>query len=82
MILYELYDKPAWNANPEDEGYYDGADDNSAIDDEATRKTRLTLKQINKLRRMLNLRNSEKAEQLQKIQAQYATPAQPEGAPF
>ena len=56
-------------------GYQDVQDDNTQIDDDATRKTRLTLKQINKLRRMLDLRNIEYKEKLSKIQKQYAAPA-------
>jgi len=68
MILNELYDMGL-------EKYQDVEDDNSQPDDYSTRKTRLTLKQINKLRQMLDLRNVEYKEKLSKIQKQYATPA-------
>jgi hypothetical protein len=68
MNLNEMFDQ----AVP---GYQDVQDDNTQLDDDATRKTRLTLKQINKLRRMLDLRNIEYKEKLKKIQKQYAAPA-------
>ena len=67
MQLFEMFDQ----AVP---GYQDVQDDNTQLDDDATRKTRLTLKQINKLRRMLDLRNVEYREKLKKIQKQYAAP--------
>ena len=69
MNLLEMFDQ----AVP---GYQDVQDDNSQLDDNATRKTRLTLKQINKLRRMLDLRNIEYREKLKNIQKQYAAPAE------
>ena len=68
MNLNEMFD----HAVP---GYQDVEDDNTQLDSEATRKTRLTLKQINKLRRMLDLRNIEYREKLKKVQRQYAAPA-------
>jgi len=69
MQLNEMFDQ----AVP---GYQDVQDDNTQLDDDATRKTRLTLKQINKLRRMLDLRNVEYREKLKKIQKQYAVSAE------
>jgi hypothetical protein len=57
-------------------GMQDVQDDNSQPDyEEYTRKTRLTLKQINKLRSMLDLRNVEYKDNLKDIQRQYAAPA-------
>jgi hypothetical protein len=62
-------------------GMQDVQDDNSQPDfEEYTRKTRLTLKQINKLRSMLDLRNVEYKDSLTKIRQQYA-PAQQEAMP-
>ena len=62
-------------------GMQDVQDDNSQPDfEEYTRKTRLTLKQINKLRSMLDLRNVEYKDNLKDIQKQYA-PAQQEAMP-
>ena len=75
MILNELYDLDAQQV----QHYQTVEDDNSQLDDNSTRKTRLTLKQINKLRQMLDLRNVEYKEKLVKIQKQYATPASAEG---
>jgi hypothetical protein len=75
MNLNEMFDQ----AVP---GYQDLQDDNSQLDDNATRKTRLTLKQINKLRRMLDVRNVEYKEKLKKIQKQYAAPTEPVGPPM
>jgi hypothetical protein len=75
MNLNEMFDQ----AVP---GYQDLQDDNSQLDDNATRKTRLTLKQINKLRRMLDVRNVEYKEKLKKIQKQYAAPTEPVGTPM
>ena len=69
MQLNEMFDQ----AVP---GYQDVQDDNTQLDDDATRKTRLTLKQINKLRKMLDVRNVEYREKLKKIQKQYAAPAE------
>jgi hypothetical protein len=71
MILNELYNNTA-------EKYQDVDSDNSSPDEQSTRKTRLTLKQINKLRQMLDLRNVEYKEKLQKVQLQYNS--QPDGA--
>jgi hypothetical protein len=68
MLLNEMYDTYVPKFQDVDE-------DNSQPDDTSTRKTRLTLKQINKLRQMLDLRNVEYKEDLKKIQRQYATPA-------
>jgi hypothetical protein len=68
MNLLEMFDQ----AVP---GYQDVQDDNTQLDDDATRKTRLTLKQVNKLRKMLDVRNVEYKEKLKKIQKQYAAPA-------
>ena len=57
-------------------GMQDVQDDNSQPNfEEYTRKTRLTLKQINKLRSMLDLRNVEYKDNLKDIQRQYAAPA-------
>ena len=69
MQLFEMFD-------PAVPGLQSVQDDNTQLDDEATRKTRLTLKQINKLRLMLDVRNVEYREKLKKIQKQYAAPAE------
>lgn len=58
-------------------GYQDLADDNSAPVWGETRKTKLTLKQINKLRKMSDVRNYEHSENLKKVRKQYAPPQAP-----
>ena len=69
MNLNEMFE-------PSVPGMQDVQDDNSQPNfEEYTRKTRLTLKQINKLRSMLDLRNVEYKDNLKDIQRQYAAPA-------
>jgi len=72
MKLFELYDKSV-------PGYQDLEDDNSQIQTFNTRKTRLTLKQINKIRIMNDVRNFEQKEKLSTIQAQYGAAAEEGG---
>ena len=55
----------------------DVGDDNSVIKKSDTRKTRLTLRQINKLRRMNDVRAMEHKDKLKQIKKQYAQPAPP-----
>lgn len=68
MLLNEMY-----TAAPT--GYQDEDSDNSRPQWGDTRKTRLTLRQINKLRRMMDVRNYEHAQSLKKIRKQYAPAA-------
>lgn len=70
MRLFEMYD-------PSPEGIQDLSQDNSRPQWGNTRKTKLTLEQINKLRRMTEVRNYEYVKNLKKIKRQYAPPAQP-----
>lgn len=64
MILNELYERSP-------EGYQDLSQDNSQPRLSDTRKTRLTLRQLNKLRQMQDLRAFEYKEKLEKIRTQY-----------
>lgn len=68
MILNELYDR-------QPEGYQDVSQDNSQPGLGDTRKTRLTLRQLNKLRQMQDLRSYEYKQKLEKVRAQYKPPA-------
>lgn len=68
MLLLEFYD----NA-PTD--FQDVRDDHSQVRWGETRKTRLTLGQINKIRRMNEVQAYERAQNLKKIRKQYAPPA-------
>jgi hypothetical protein len=69
MNLFELFDKSV-------PGYQDMEDDNSQLTGYDTRKTRLTLKQINKIRLMNDVRNYEKKQKLTQIQKQYGASAE------
>lgn len=53
----------------------ENAKDRIELDD--TRKTRLTLKQINQIRRNYEAHMAEIAEESELVQAQYAVPVQP-----
>lgn len=68
MFLTELFDKDYLD-------YQDQGQDNSTLKLGDSRKTKLTLSQINRLRRMNDLRNLEKAKELEIIQKQFAMPA-------
>lgn len=50
---------------------YDGEQDQSIINLKDTRKTRLTLEQINKMRRIQEAKKFEQYEKLKRIKAQY-----------
>jgi hypothetical protein len=67
MILNEIYDR-------QPEAYQDVSQDNSQPQLADTRKTRLTLRQINKLRQMNDVRSVEYKEKLKLIKQQYAPP--------
>jgi hypothetical protein len=71
MILSEIY-----NRSPE--AYQDVSQDNSQPTLKDTRKTRLTLAQLNKLRQMNDVRSVEYKEKLKLVKAQYApAPTEP-----
>ena len=72
MILNELYERSP-------SAYQDVSQDNTQPQLGDTRKTRLTLRQINKLRQMNDVRSFEYKEKLKDIRKQYA-PA-PEAPP-
>ena len=65
MILNELYERSPG-------AYQDVSQDNSQPRLSDTRKTRLTLRQINKLRQMQDVRSFEYKEKLKDIRKQYA----------
>jgi hypothetical protein len=67
MILNELYERSP-------EAYQDISQDNSQPQLHNTRKTRLTLRQLNKLRQMNDVRNYEYKEKLKLVRQQYAPP--------
>ena len=71
MILLELF-----NRYPEE--YQDLSQDSSQITMTDSRKTRLTLAQINRLRKMNDMRALEHAKEMQLVQQMYGAPAQAE----
>jgi len=68
MLLEDIFNKSV-------PGYQNLEDDNSQLQKSNTRKTRLTLMQINKLRQMNDVRNYEYKEKLKVIQRQYGPSA-------
>jgi len=70
MILNELYDRSP-------EAYQDLSQDNTQPRLSDTRKTRLTLRQLNKLRQMNDIRSVEYREKLKDIKRQYAPAPEP-----
>lgn len=71
MILRELYyfDKNTMDAVEDDR--YDASDDQSIVHKSDTRKTRLTLKDINKARRADDMHRQESQKDLIHIRAMY-----------
>jgi hypothetical protein len=73
MLVFELFDKPI-------PGREDPSRDNSTIKLDDTRKTRLTLDQINRLRMMNDVRKVEHEQQLKRVSKQYKPPVEPGAA--
>ena len=65
MKLYEMLN------TSEDNPYYDGEQDKSPLKHGDTRKSKLTLGQINSLRKMYDAKRFEKSQMIEKIKAQY-----------
>ena len=63
MKLFEMLDT---QENP----YYDGEQDKSPLKHGDTRKSKLTLGQINSLRKMYDAKRFEKSQMIEKIKAQ------------
>jgi hypothetical protein len=76
MFVQDLFEEVV------DDARYDAADDHSQLKMSDTRKTRLTLEQINKLRLMNDQRKIEMQQKLENIQKQYGmgTANQAQGA--
>ena len=70
MILNEFFNK-------EPEAYQDLSADNSQLQLGDTRKSRLTLRQLNKLRKMNDVRTYEYKEKLKLVRQQYGQVAPP-----
>ena len=61
-------------------GYRTEKDDNSPLQKDEPRKTRLTLQRLNRLRMMNDVRKLEHERKLEKVSKQYAVPAEPGAA--
>jgi hypothetical protein len=78
MILRELYyfDKDTMDAVEDDR--YNPSDDDSIVAQDDTRKTRLTLKDINRARRADDMHRQESQKDLEYIRTMYGMAAQAE----
>ena len=83
MLLFEIFGNVTMQDHGEADKHsrYSPADDETVMKKDDTRKTRLTLLQINKIRTMQELRASEKLKDEEACQIQYA-PAPAEAAPM
>lgn len=77
MILRELFYFNRETADVETDNSYVASRDSSEIKLDDTRKTKLTLGQINELRKASDLHVKEQQAELEFISRMYATPAEP-----
>ena len=75
MILKEFF--TAGEQGFEQQKNYNAEQDISVLDKEDTRKTRLTLKQINELRKASDQHIKEQQAEIEFISRMYATPVEP-----
>jgi hypothetical protein len=76
MILRELYYFDKTTMEPVEDDRYDSESDTSNLDLDDTRKTRLTLKDINKARRSDEMHRQEATADLEHVRAMYGIAAQ------
>ena len=76
MILRELFYYDKETLEPVEDNRYDPLSDDSILDIDDTRKTRLTLNQINRARKASELHIKEKQEELDFIRQMYGIAAQ------
>jgi hypothetical protein len=79
MILRELFYFDKETTEPVEDDRYDPTHDHSPIDYDDTRKTRLTLRQINKIRKSSELHTKEMAIEQEFIKQMYGIAANAEG---
>ena len=77
MLLNEFFYFNNENNDFANDRRYDNARDSSVLKKNDTRKTRLTLRQINQLRMQSEAHEMEKESEASFIQQMYGTPAQP-----
>jgi len=78
MILRELFYFDKETIEPVEDKGYDATDDDSIVKRDDTRKTRLTLRQINKARKASELHVEETEKELGFVRQMYGIQAQPE----
>jgi len=78
MILRELFYFDKTTQEPETDDSYEPQYDQSIVQKQDTRKTRLTLGQINRVRKASEIHNSEKSEELDFIRQMYGIASQAE----
>jgi len=76
MILRELFYFDKETLEPTEDNSYDPTYDDSILNFDDTRKTRLTLRQINRARKASELHNVEKSKELDFIRQMYGIAAQ------
>lgn len=77
MLLNEFFYFNNENNDFAKDRRYDNGRDSSVLNRNDTRKTRLTLRQINQLRMQSEAHEMEKESELSFIQQMYGTPAEP-----
>jgi|TARA_Y200000002_G_scaffold213474_1_gene176253 hypothetical protein len=78
MILRELFYFDKQTIEPIEDKSYDPTDDESIVKRDDTRKTRLTLRQINKARKASEVHAEEQEKELDFVRQMYGIQAQPE----
>ena len=78
MILRELFYFDKETLEPTEDKSYDSADDEGVVSRDDTRKTRLSLRQINKARRAGEFHNEEQKKELHFVRQMYGLASQPE----
>ena len=76
MILRELYYFDKKTMEPVEDDRYNAKDDQSVVNLDDTRKTRLTLRDINKARRAEEMHRKEATKDLEYVRAMYGLAAQ------
>ena len=78
MILRELFYYDKETLEPIEDDRYDERDDESPVEKSDTRKTRLTLRQINKSRKASELHTKEQTKELDFVRQMYGVAANAE----
>jgi hypothetical protein len=78
MILRELFYYDKETLEPIEDDRYEERDDQSPLEYNDTRKTRLTLRQINKVRKASELHTKEQAKELDFVRQMYGIAANAE----